>query len=61
MKKRIVSLFLAAVFACALLPMTAFAAPSHPSHSGADCLVCAVADKINALPQRSEITLDNAA
>jgi len=61
MKKRIVSLFLAAVFACALLPMTAFAAPSHPSHSGTDCLICAVADKINALPKRSEITLDNAA
>lgn len=61
MKTRCFTLFLTALLALSLLPMTAFAASTHASCTGNSCLVCEVADRINALPKADKITAENAA
>ena len=60
MKKRMLSMLLAIVMVVGMLPVEALAMDA--AHTcGGDCLVCRVADSINALPAADEITAENAA
>ena len=65
MNKKFLSLILTVAMVLCLFPSAAFAAEeiTHSCNSakGVYCLVCDLAEKINALPAAEEITVDNAA
>lgn len=60
MKKRMLSMLLAIVMVVGMLPVEALAVDTVHT-CGGDCLVCQLADSINALPAADEITAENAA
>ena len=66
MKKRILSMILALVLVVGIMPTATFASIGEDEKHlcdapGSYCLVCEVAEKINALPAKDDINVNNAA